>query len=205
MFEIANDKYEEFIEESRKGGLKESLKRIENRKNKIGGKMNAKEKTEIEELKEYILKLSNENKEFKTMLVEKDKLLNEKIDKKNLPISLEEAILQSVQINIKDVFDKYMQITYNNPIHKIIEEVILRNKEVLGIKIEESILNSIQNKDNLKEEIEGEFVKKLAKSIISAGDSMIEKSMNSLKQDHKFKAELLLAVSNVVSSFKDKL
>lgn len=39
MFEIANDKYEEFIKESRKGGLKESLKRIEDRKNKkLGGK-----------------------------------------------------------------------------------------------------------------------------------------------------------------------
>lgn len=40
MFEIANDKYEEFMEESRKGGLKEALKRIEDRKNKkLGGKV----------------------------------------------------------------------------------------------------------------------------------------------------------------------
>lgn len=41
MFEIANDKYEEFMEESRKGGLKEALKRIEDkkrRKNKLTNK-----------------------------------------------------------------------------------------------------------------------------------------------------------------------
>lgn len=51
MFEIANDKYEEFIEESRKGGLKESLKRIENRKNKIGGKI----KMSMQDWESYVL------------------------------------------------------------------------------------------------------------------------------------------------------
>lgn len=164
--------------------------------------MNKQETKVIEDLISEVKRLTEDNKKFRELLLHKDEVLDKKIEAKNLPISLEQAVMESVQLNIKETFKKYMESSYNNPLHKIIEQVILNNKDILGIKIEEDILNSINNSEGVKEEIEKEFTKKIAKAIISGGNSLIEKSVNSLKQDHKFRAELVLAVSNLVDKYK---
>lgn len=156
---------------------------------------------QLERMSRQVQEVIKQNLEFKIKIEEKDKELQEKIDKKNLPITLEEAVFQSVQINIKETFKNYMEKTYNNPLHKIMDEVIEKNNDSFKELIENSIIKSIEDVDKMSEELDKEFTKKIARSIISGGDSLIEKTVNNLKQDQKFRAELLLAVGSLVDKF----
>lgn len=164
--------------------------------------MNNKEKETIEKLVDAVEMLISANKEQARQIEIQNKELNLKIEKKNLPITLEEGILQNINQNIAASLSKILAEDYNSPLKPIIKAVVEKNNVQITSLVEAALKGVVEDNVTLKDELERDFSKKIARSIISTGDGVIEKIMNSLKQNQLFRSELTVLVSRLVRKFK---
>jgi len=158
--------------------------------------MTLKEEQSIEKLLKVVSDLISENAKSKKETLELIEKINSKTDKKHLPITLEQDILQvtqqSIQLSIKDVLTKY-----DSPLGKLVKSVIEENSTELKSLISDSFTKVIRT-DDFKKSIVNAFSHKVSRTIISNNDGLFEKVSNELKQDSIFKAKMSLAVANVV-------
>ena len=158
--------------------------------------MTASEQKTIDQLNKTLVEIKEENRIFKENMLKMIESMNTKVDKKHLPISLEEGILQvsqaAVNKSILEVLTKY-----DSPLVKLTNSVIndhsIELKELINSSFEEVI-----RVPEFKQSIVNAFSHKIAKSIISNNDGLFDKVSNELKQDPIFKSKMTLAVSNIV-------
>jgi len=159
--------------------------------------MTASEQKTIDNLLKVVQDLRTENAKFREDVKMQVDSINNKIDKKHLPIYLEQDILQVVQQSVSDAI-KSVLTGYNSPLSKLIHSVVDENSQALRTIISDSFTQVI-GKDEFKQSIVNAFSHKVARSIISNNDGLFDKVSNELKQDAVFKSRMAIAVSNVVN------
>ena len=140
--------------------------------------------------------MRTENSKFREDIKLLVEAINQKTEKKHLPITLEQDILRTAQMAMNESIQKVLT-DYNSPLRKLTEAVILDNTSFLKQLISDCF-NSVIKTEDFKTSIINAFSHKVARSIISNNDGLFEKVSNELKQDTIFKSKMALAVSNVV-------
>ena len=158
--------------------------------------MTSNEQKTINELYKLVSDMRSENERFKEIVTKQVDSINDKVDKKHLPITLESNILQVMQHSI-DKAIKAVLTGYNSPLNKLVSEVVDSHSVELKSLISDSFSQVIRT-DEFKQSIISAFSHKVARTIISNNDGLFEKVSNDLKQDQQFKAKMVLAVANVV-------
>lgn len=158
--------------------------------------MTTKEQQTIDALLKSITDLRSENQKFREDVTKQVSSINEKTDKKHLPVYLEQDILKSAQQAISEAINKVMT-NYDSPVSKLIKSVVDESSNELRTIISDSFTKVIRTED-FKKSIIDAFSHKISRSIISNNDGLFDKVSNELKQDAIFKSKMALAVSNVV-------
>jgi len=159
--------------------------------------MTTQEQKTMDKLYELLSNIKKENNDFRAQTLVTVNSINEKVNTKLLPVTLEQDILSvtqnSIQAAIKESLTKY-----DSPLVKLVTTVVNEHSQQLKQIITESF-DEVIKKDEFKEAIRDGFFHKVARTIISNNDGLFEKVSNELKQDSVFKAKMSLAVSNVVN------
>jgi triacylglycerol esterase/lipase EstA (alpha/beta hydrolase family) len=164
--------------------------------------MTTKEQQTIDSLYKLVQDLKSENIKFREDIKYQVDGINNKTDKKHLPIYYEQDILKSCQSAIQETIGKVL-IGYDSPLTKLVKSVVDENSTELRKIISDSFSQVIRT-DDFKESIVKAFSHKIAKTIISNNDGLFDKVSNELKQDSIFKSKMALAVSNVVEECLNK-
>ena len=168
--------------------------------------MNKKEEVLINELLLLVKDLKSENNKFREDINKQIETINNKVDKKHIPVNLEQDILKTAQLAMNDSIIKVLT-DYSSPLKKLTADVINENSLFLKELISDSF-NQVIRTDEFKPSIISAFSHKVARNIISNNDGLFDKVSNELKQDSVFKAKMALAVSNVIeeclTEFKNK-
>ena len=160
------------------------------------------EEKKINELYTLLKTITEENKKHRedtTLLV---KVLNDKLDKKFLPISLEENILQSAQIAVGKAIAESLS-KYDSPLNKLVTTVINEHQTQLRQIVNDSFKEVIDHEDFKKSVLQG-FTHKIGKNIVNGSEGLIDKVTNELKSSPQFRAECTLAISNLVQNMVGK-
>lgn len=158
--------------------------------------MTTKEENAIKELLQTVRDLRSENSNFREDVKNQIAAINDKTEKKHLPIYYEQDILRAAQLAISDSLKTVMS-GYNSPLNKLVMSVVEENSVALRKIISDSFTQVIATED-FKQSIVNAFSHKVARSIISNNDGLFDKVSNELKQDAVFKSKMAIAVSNVV-------
>ena len=159
--------------------------------------MTASEQKTIDNLLKVVQDLRTENAKFREDVKMQVDSINNKTEKKHLPIYLEQDILQVAQQSVSDAIKSVLS-GYNSPLSKLISSVVDENSQALRTIISDSFTQVIR-KDEFKQSIVNAFSHKVARSIISNNDGLFDRVSNELKQDAVFKSRMAIAVSNVVN------
>jgi hypothetical protein len=150
----------------------------------------------MKDVKEQLDQLNRNLRQFQINIQQTVDDINNKIEKKHIPISLEQDILTVAQQSIHEAI-KSVLTGYNNPLSKLIIEVINRHSVELKAIINDAFETVIRTED-FKQSILSGFSHKIARTIISNNDGLFDKVSNELKQDSVFRSKITIAISNVV-------
>lgn len=116
--------------------------------------------------------------------------------------NLEHDVLRTIQLSVQEAINKSLT-GYNNPLSKLVVEVVTEHKIELKQIITDSF-ESVLRTDEFKQGIREGFSHKVARTIISNNQGLFEQVTNELKQDKVFRSKLTLAVANVVEECSEK-
>lgn len=97
-----------------------------------------------------------------------------------------------IQKSIKDQMGGY-----NSPLTKMIESVMDKNRESIMGKMDAALKSVIENPD-FKAALVDEFNRKVAKTLLSGLEGLVEKSANAFKQDPTIKAKMVMAIQAII-------
>lgn len=164
--------------------------------------MTAAEAKVIKDLTDTIKSMNESNREFRNDVNIQVASLQKKIDEKHVPIFFEADIMRAAIEAMHNVIKTALE-GYNSPLTKLTNEVVISHSTELKTLINDAFSNVI-NTEQFKESVIAGFSHKVARTIISNSDGMVDKVANELKQDAAFKARLTIAYSNVINEFVNK-
>ena len=97
-----------------------------------------------------------------------------------------------IQKSIKDQMGGY-----NSPLTKMIETVMNDNRESIMGKMD-AALKSVIERPDFKAALVEEFNRKVAKTLLSGLEGLVEKAANSFKQDPTIKAKMIMAIQAII-------
>lgn len=161
--------------------------------------MKAQEQKSVDELVELVSTIKKENNDFKIEIMGLVNSINTKVDTKDVPISLEQSILSTVQKSMQAAIEKSLT-DYGSPLLKLITIVVDEHSRQLKQIISDSFDEVIQ-KDEFKKSVQEGFSHKITRTLMSDNNSLLEKTTNELKRDPIFKAKISLAIDNVINEY----
>lgn len=147
-------------------------------------------------LRGTIRELREQNQKFHEETNRAIAAINEKVEKKHLPVNFEGGILRAAQEGIDKAISETL-MKYDSPLVKLVKSVVEENAAELRGIISDSFVQTIRT-ENFKQSILSAFSHKVARTIISNNDGLFDKVSNDLKSDQIFKSKMSLAVANVV-------
>ncbi len=158
--------------------------------------MTKEEKELFNNLNRLLEGIKQENQKFREDVTKKVDGLAAVVDKKHLPITLEQNILSSAQQAI-DFAIKESLSRHDSPLMKLVKSVVEENSVEFKSLINDSFLVVIRTEE-FKVSIMEAFRHKIAKIVVNNTDGLLDKVANELKQDSVFKSKLTLLVSGLV-------
>lgn len=159
--------------------------------------MNSEEKKTVTQLYEAVNRIKQENKILVEKITEMINKMDNKVNEKHTPISLEKDILGVMQSSIQKAIQECLT-GYSSPLTKLVAVVVDKHSLELKQIISDSF-DDVIKKDEFKQAIRDGFSHKIARTLISKNDSFFDKISNELKQDAIFKSKVSLAIANVVN------
>lgn len=108
-----------------------------------------------------------------------------------------QEILNIAVSAIKDKIGERFSNTYNSPLNKIADEVIIENGDKIKAIFEDCLESTIKSSD-FKQAIKDEFAHKVAKTMVGKLVGSIEKAVDKLSQDPTLKARMIIAIEKLV-------
>lgn len=159
--------------------------------------MTNKEQETIDKLYNLLSDIRDENEKFKDSINKKVDTYTEKVDKKVEPLYFEQDIVQAIKQSIQKAMIESLT-SYDNPLSKLIKSVVQSHYDELRTIVDNSFMIAIKTED-FKQAMTDEFSHKVARTLITKNDGMLEKVCNDLKQDAAFRSKVTLAIDKVVN------
>lgn len=160
------------------------------------------EQQSIKQLNETLAQIRLENQEFKNQIKDLVEKLQTKVDNKHIPISLEAQIVNSVKDSLSESIVRSLE-GYNSPLQGIVTTVIQEHSIEIKSIFEKMVKKEIDTAEFSKD-LESQFRKKLAQSVISGVDGIVDKEFNNLKQNPVFRSELTLLINDLITRFNNQ-
>ena len=161
------------------------------------------EREKFSELEKLMKDIIYSNREFVVRAENKIAKLEQKVEEKHIPISLEQQILSQVNSSIAKSINELLANPYHSPLFKMAEGVIKNHEKELKEKMELIMKESVTVGFDL--EMKQAFKHKVARSLVSALESETDKVVNKLKNDPIFKSKLLIEINTLVEEMNMKL
>lgn len=154
----------------------------------------------IQQVAELMQQIRVENNNFRNDIASQIQAINAKVDKKHLPLTLEQDVLSAVNGAIAKGMADALSNSYNSPLVQYAKNVVENYKGEI-----EAIFNKVVDEgirtDEFKSRVREVLLNKIAKTVISGIDGSVDKTINLMKQDAVFRSKLTLAVNGVVNDF----
>ena len=144
--------------------------------------MTTKEQQTIDLLLKAVEKLRDENEKFRIDVSNQIDAMNEKTDKKHVPISLENDILRATQHAVLESVKKALTSDYNSPIKKLSLSIVDKHSDAIKNVLNECFVEVI-NSEEFKESVKQHLRDKTPKDFGFALTNMLAKfAANELKK-----------------------
>lgn len=164
--------------------------------------MTIKEQQTIDALYKVVSELRTENNKFREDVTKQTQELTERIDKKYVPIDLENEIMEVVDKSLTKAMHDALT-GYNSPLTKYAHNVVSKyQKEIEGVF--DAVVSEGIKTPEFKERVREVLLSKIAKTVISGIDGSVDKTVNLMKQDAIFRSRLTLSVNQLVDEFLNK-
>jgi len=161
--------------------------------------MTNKEQNTIDDLYALVLKLRNENNDFKTKMNQRIEKTETIVNKKHIPLSLEESIMNTAKNSMADAI-KSTFTGYSNPLIEYAKEITEKHHHSIKATFEKIVSEGIVSVD-FENACKEQFLRKIAKTVISGIDGSVDKVVNQMKQDSVFRSKLTLMVNNLIEEY----
>jgi hemoglobin-like flavoprotein len=161
--------------------------------------MTTKEQQTIDSLYKVVNELRVENNRFREDITNQTQVLSDKIEKKHVPMDLENEIMDVVDKSLTKAMEAALT-GYNSPLTKYAHNVVAKYQTEI-----EAVFNAVVSEgiktEQFKERVREVLLHKIAKTIISGIDGSVDKTVNLMKQDAIFRSKLTLSVNTIVEEF----
>jgi hypothetical protein len=126
--------------------------------------------------------------------------LDEALKVKSVNFDIEQVIKDSLLKAIKDSMTALFSYSERDKIQPIIINALNSNKEFISNSINEGIkqaFNELEVEALVKEQVKS----KVARSLLSGIDSLIDSSINELRKDVRFNSQLVLAIDKFIKEY----
>lgn len=126
--------------------------------------------------------------------------LDEALKVKTVNFDIEQAVKDSFLKAVKDSMTTLFSYSERDRIQPIIINALNSNKELISNSINEGIkqaFNELEVQQLVKEQVKS----KVARSLLSGVDSLIDSSINDLKKDVRFNSQLVLAIDKFIKEY----
>ena len=162
--------------------------------------MTADEKKQFNDLYDLMREQRKNNEKLQEQIEIFMKITNEKLDKKYLPLTLEERVFERINLSLQDAIEKQLVKEYDNPLQKYVKMLIDRNSDEIILVMQKAITNVLTD-TKFKEALTQGINHKVARTLVSSVESDLDKIIVDLKQDKTFRAKLLLTVNDLVKNY----
>ena len=162
--------------------------------------MKSREQESVDQLNRVVSEIRNENRAFQATIQELVTAINNKVEAKHIPLSLEQEVINTSRDAIREALQKSLSNQYNSPMTKYAENVITKYKDSIEGIFDTIIKEGIQTQ-TFKVQANEVLMSKIAKTLISGIDGSVDKTINAMKQDPVFRSRLTLAVNNLIEEF----
>jgi len=118
------------------------------------------------------------------------------INNEKLALNIENMVFEGIREAIPAALS-----SYTNPLHEIVRQVIEDNEKDL-YDIFSKNLKSIISDKKFNCMISDEFKRKVAKNLVGSLEGSVEKSVNIYRQNPTLKAEMIIAIQNIIDDNK---
>ncbi len=164
--------------------------------------MTKSEEKTIQSLHEVLAGIRKENADFRETLSSRVNGLQEQVEKKHVPINLENEIMEAVDKSLSKALAEAMT-GYNSPLVKYAHNVVQKYQTQIEGIFADVVSEAIQT-DDFKQRVREVLLNKIAKTMIAGVDGSIDKTINLMKQDAIFRSRLTLSVNTLVDEFLTK-
>lgn len=161
--------------------------------------MDSKERATVDRLERNVGTIIDQNRQFQTEILSMVTALKEKVEQKHVPINLESDILSVMQQTLHDSIKKVLT-DYNSPLPKYVHMVMARHEKSISDILDAAFTEAFSKEDFIASVKEG-IAHKAARTLISVGESALDKVTNDLKQNPAFRAKAILLVSELAKEF----
>jgi len=160
-------------------------------------------KQEEQRVNELFQQLRSAVSEIKSAGIQMSIDATEKSKKQYAPFNLEIELNNRISSVLTESFDKFAKDSYNNPIYKYLA-ICVENRKSDIMNIYDELLKETLASDTFKTELKQQVAKKVAQSVVAQSQSVIDRSVQNLKQDETFKAKLTLAINTLIEEYSNK-
>lgn len=161
--------------------------------------MTANEQKAVERVYLLLSQIREENNKFREDVTAKVTTVTEKVDKKHIPLQLEDEIMKAVDASLSKALHDALT-GYNSPLTKYAANVVSKYQSQIESLFDDVVKEGIQT-DEFKQRVREVLLNKIAKTMISGVDGSIDKTINLMKQDQVFRSRLTLSVNMLVDEF----
>lgn len=139
--------------------------------------------------------------EFKKQTEEFVKTIKELREAKSRSFNFESDIMLGIRNSVKEATMKTL-IDHYGPLSGLIKEVVFKYKdEFQGIF--NKALNDCFSSEEFYSELKQQVMKKIAQELVSSCQSVVSKSVEQLKQNAAFKAQMILLIEKTINENKE--
>lgn len=161
--------------------------------------MTKKEEQAVNRVFTLISEMREENKRFREDTASQVNILSDKVEKKHLPVMLEDEIMKIVDTSLSKALSEALT-GYSSPLTKFASNVVSKYQTEIESIFSQVVGEAIKT-DEFKLRVREVLLNKIAKTMISGIDGSIDKTINLMKQDQVFRSRLVLSVNMLVDEF----
>lgn len=164
--------------------------------------MTAQEQKAVNDLYKIACELRDANNKLRDEVEQRVKAVENKVEQKHIPLSLESEVQNAVHSSIQKAFNDALG-GYGSPLQKYALNVVAKYQASIEGVFDEVVKEAIKT-DEFKQRVREVLLHKIAKTMISGIDGSVDKTINQMKQDAVFRSKLTLAVNGLVNEFLAK-
>jgi len=165
--------------------------------------MTTKEEQTINKLLQAVSDLRSDNLKFRESTEKIVQELSAKVDKKHMPLYLEQEVVATAQRTMAEALSKVLTDSYNSPLKKYADNVVSKYQGDIEAIFDQVVSEGLKT-DEFKVRVREILLHKIAKTMSAGVDGSIDKTVNAMKQDAVFRSRLTLAINGLVEEFLSK-